>query len=294
VKFTHDGLSLWYGTPDAPAPVDSIEPRRGTSVVVGALPARPTNTVHVRYRVDRGLVHTAPGREVRTDHDRGVQYFVVDFPTFPTGHLVEYGPVLACGGRQVPGPQLAERFPSKFQLSSARAPAARAPEHRAGPTRPCSVPGLEFLANVGVEFERSQFVGDTPEGVRIDYFGKGGVVEGPRITGRLLPGSADHLFVRPDGVGMIRVRAVIETNDGAMLEVEYSGVLELGEDGYARACANNPPPYPKLVVCPRVLTGHPKYLWLNRLQCLGVGQVYLPEARLEFSLFGATAPPAAA
>ena len=91
---------------------------------------------------------------------------------------------------------------------------------------------------------------------------------------------------------MIRVRAVIATNDGAMLEVEYTGVLELGEDGYARACANDPPPYPKLVVCPRVLTGHPRYLWLNRLQCVGVGQVFLPEARLEFSLFGATAPSA--
>jgi hypothetical protein len=287
VKFTHDGLSLWYGTPDAPAPLDAIVGRDGASVVVGAHPARPTNSVQVRYRVDRGVVRSAPGRELRLDRAREAQYFIVELPPFPTGEVVEYLPVLGCAGRQVPGPHQTDRFPSKFRLADR---AASPPRPAAPPVRatPCFTPGLEFLANVGVDFERCEFVGETPEGVRIDYLGKGGKVDGPRIKGKLLPGSADHLFVRPDGVGVIRVRAVIETNDGAMFEVEYGGHLELGEDGYERARANDPPPFPTMVVSLRVLTGHPNYQWLNRAQCLGVGRICLPESRLEFALYSVT------
>jgi hypothetical protein len=32
---------------------------------------------------------------------------------------------------------------------------------------------------------------------------------------------------------------------------------------------------PALRVVPRYQTSHPDYLWLNRLQCLGIGQAFL-------------------
>src|ERR1700722_9485707 len=64
VKLTNDGLSLWYGTPDAPAPGDGgIVPRSGASLVVGVHPANPTNAVRVQFRVDGGVSQIVPGRE---------------------------------------------------------------------------------------------------------------------------------------------------------------------------------------------------------------------------------------
>jgi hypothetical protein len=117
MNLTHDGLTVWYGTPDAPAPAsDEVLARRGVSVVVGAHPYNPLNSVRLSYRVDDGLTHTLPGREIRVDYARNTQYFAVVFPTFITGESVEYGVTLQCGGRQVPAPHLTTRFRSRFRL----------------------------------------------------------------------------------------------------------------------------------------------------------------------------------
>jgi hypothetical protein len=119
VNLTEEGLSLWYGTPDAPAPADGeVVPRRGAWLVVGAHPANPTSGLQVRYRVDGGLVQTAAGRALRVDYERNFAYYAVAFPAFPTGEVVEYVPVLHCGGRQVPAAHRVDVFPSKFRLES--------------------------------------------------------------------------------------------------------------------------------------------------------------------------------
>jgi hypothetical protein len=124
VNLAHEGLHLWYGTPDAPVPFDGeVVPRRGASLVLGVHPSNPTNSVVVQYRVDGGIVRTVPGRELRNDYSRNVQYFVAVFPPFPTGDLVEYTPIFRCGGRQVPPPHVSERFRSGFRLE--RKPGSR-------------------------------------------------------------------------------------------------------------------------------------------------------------------------
>jgi hypothetical protein len=117
MNLSHDGLTLWYGTPDTPAPAsEEVIARRGVSIVVGAHPYNPLNSVRICYRVDDGLTHTLPGREIRVDYARNAQYFAVIFPTLITGEGVEYGVTLQCGGRQVPAPQLATRLRSRFRL----------------------------------------------------------------------------------------------------------------------------------------------------------------------------------
>ncbi len=133
MNLTHEGLCLWYGTPDTPGPFDhETVPRRGVSLVLGAHPPNPTNTVLVQYRVDGGMVRTVPARELRNDYERKVQYFVAVFPAFVTGDLVEYAPVLQCGGRQVPAPHLVDRFRSRFLLEPRALP--RRPSGRRAPS----------------------------------------------------------------------------------------------------------------------------------------------------------------
>jgi hypothetical protein len=285
VKLTHDGLSLWFSTPDAPTPrYDELVPRSGASIVIGVHPWNPTNAVFVRYRIDGGTVQTVPGREVRVDLDRQAQYFAATFPTFYTGDLVEYSPALSCGGRQVPPPHIADRFPAKFRLAPRQARAAqpvrtpRSPQHR-------FTAGLNFVATVAVEFDTPQFIGETAEGMRVNFLARGGTVDGDGFSGKVIEGSSDHLIVRRDGMGVVRIRAAFAADDGAILDVEAGGYVNFGPDGYRRAVAHHLPDRAPLVVSPLISTRHPKYRWLARIQCIGVGQTHLDAGQATYDVY---------
>jgi hypothetical protein len=117
----------------------------------------------------------------------------------------------------------------------------------------------------------AEVIGETPTGLRLNAYVTGGEVSGPRLRGRVLPVGGDWLTIRPDGVGVLDVRATMESHDGALIYCEYKGVMDLGADGYQRLLRNEPPARAAIQVAPRFLTSHPGYLWLNRLQCINVG-----------------------
>jgi hypothetical protein len=144
------------------------------------------------------------------------------------------------------------------------------------------VPELTFLAAVALRFDTPLSVGETPDGVRLD-FRVHGTVEGPALKGRFAPCSA-YLLIDPDGVGVINVRAPLQLDDGALAELEATGRYDFGDDGYRRAIEGDLP-NSALGWCPRFLTGHPRYLWLNRAQCLGVGELRPKETRVDYDLF---------
>jgi hypothetical protein len=294
VKLTHDGLSVWYGTPDAPAPGDEgIVAREGTSLVVGAHPANPTNSVLGRYRVDGGPVQTVPGRELRTDYDRQAQYFLVAFPPFPVGDLVEYSVVLGCGGRQVPSPAVASRLSSKFRLAPREQAAKVAP--RTAASDGSSVVGRRFDARLGfvvtvtLSFGPPQFIGETAAGMRINFFVREGTVRGDGVSGKVLEGTSDHLVVRRDGIGVIRILGNIVMDDGGGIDYESGGYVDLGADGYRMAVAHHLPDRLPIVLSPLISTRHPKYRWLSRVQCLGVGQTHLDAGQASYNIY-AVAP----
>ena len=108
--------------------------RRRTSLVVGAHPANPTNSVVVRYRVDGGARSDGAGAGA-SDRLRSAGAVL-------RGRLPGHSPPaiwsstrrsLSCAGRQVPAPHVADRFPSKFRLAAKETPAAAAGP--AGPRR---------------------------------------------------------------------------------------------------------------------------------------------------------------
>lgn len=132
---------------------------------------------------------------------------------------------------------------------------------------------LEFIGRIeGRLHPQPQVVGPTPEGLRIVFPLAGGRLEGPRIKGAVLPVGADFYLLRIDGVAQIDVRAAVMTDDGAMLYVTYTGVADMGEQGYENAVQGRVPNPIRLRVAPRIQTSHPAYAWLNRLQLLGVGE----------------------
>jgi Protein of unknown function (DUF3237) len=134
------------------------------------------------------------------------------------------------------------------------------------------------------ELAEVQVLGAVPEGARANFINGDAVeVRGARISGRMLSHGGDWLTVRRDGVALLDVRNVIETDGGARILYRYSGVADMGADGYERFLAGEAPPA-KLYGAPRMVTAHPELAWLNRLQCIVVGEIR-PDAPSELSVY---------
>jgi len=286
MNFTNDGLSLWYGTPDAPGPPEEVARGSRPALTVGVRPPSPSNTVEVLYRLDGGFVQRASAMERRTEYERDAQYFRAVFPPFAAGDMVEYCPIVTCAGRQAPPSSVAHRWPSKFRLGAPTRPIEQAAAPSA--SRSASARFLletEHICHLRLLFEPPEVIGDTPAGFRINYWVREGTASGPRLDAVVAPRAGDHFLIRRDGVGEVHVQATFQTGEGALLSVAYEGLAELGEDGYVKALAGQFAPFPAAVVTPRFLSGHPKYLWLNRLQCIGVGRVRMQELVFELDVF---------
>lgn len=118
-----------------------------------------------------------------------------------------------------------------------------------------------------------QVIGEVPEGARANFVNGDDVeVRGERVRGRMLPWGGDWLTVRRDGVALLDVRNVIETVEGARILYTYTGIADLGPDGFARFLAGDAPAA-QLRGAPRMSTGHPDFLWLNRRQCVVLGEI---------------------
>lgn len=132
---------------------------------------------------------------------------------------------------------------------------------------------LEYVFSfTGQLAAEQEVIGPTPEGLRIIFYSVGGEITGPKVTGRVHPTGGDWMVVRPDGIGVQDIRTTFETNDGALIYVTYSGLIDFGPNGYKDFLAGNLPKKAALRITPRFSTSHPSYVWLNRCVCLGIGE----------------------
>lgn len=130
-----------------------------------------------------------------------------------------------------------------------------------------------------------EVIGPVPEGIRINFYIKGGEVRGSKLNGRLKPVGADCFLVRRDGIGLLDVRTTIETADGALIDVAYSGIGDLGEDGYDKFLRGELPQKVALRTGPRMRTAHPAYQWVQRLHCVGIGEVDLGKSEVFYDVY---------
>ncbi len=128
------------------------------------------------------------------------------------------------------------------------------------------------LSYAGTLASPPEVIGPMADGIRVNFYSTGGEIGGPSIRGRLRPVGGDWMTIRRDGVALLDVRTTFETHDGALILVTYSGVADLGADGYDRFLRGDLPATVRLRISPRFATTHPEYQWLNRLHCLGVGE----------------------
>lgn len=150
---------------------------------------------------------------------------------------------------------------------------------------------LEHICSINATLDPNrEQIGPTPEGLKINIYVTGGEVTGPRIKGKVRPVGADWYTLRTDGVGILNVRATLETDDGALIYMTYRGVSDAGEGAYERFLKGEPPAGGAPIhTAPVLTTSHPDYLWVNRILCLGVGESFPESKRIGYDIYAVRA-----
>lgn len=128
------------------------------------------------------------------------------------------------------------------------------------------------IFRIEAELGEIQRFGNTPYGERRVIDIVGGRVDGPRLSGRVLPG-ADFQIIRTDGVTDIQARYGIETDAGGLILVSSDG-LRHGPAEVLAAIARGERVSPDLYYFRTVMrfeTADPPSSWLNRTIALATG-----------------------
>lgn len=161
--------------------------------------------------------------------------------------------------------------------------AAQAANTSTGPQGPIPF-AMDYLFSYTV-FVNPEVIGPVAEGIRVNLQAVGGTLNGPALKGKIRPQGADYLYVRTDGVAALDVRLTFETTENALIYATYTGVGELGLDGFTRFATGQVGGLIPLRVAPRFATSHPAYLYLNRLQCVGIGTGDLTTGTINFDIY---------
>ena len=108
--------------------------------------------------------------------------------------------------------------------------------------------------------------GAGPAGTRLIVEVVSAQVKGDRLRGEILgAAAADWMIAGPEGTGTVDARVTLQTDDGAVIFVQYNGRLDASPGSQFPMTA---------YVAPRFETGDERYAWLNRIQAVGKGILY--------------------
>jgi hypothetical protein len=129
---------------------------------------------------------------------------------------------------------------------------------------------VEHIFDMHVDLQPAQPI-STSIGTRLTFITTGGVIEGPKLQGELLPGGGDWLLVGSDGTGRVDVRATLRTHDGALIHYESRGIIKIPADGMQRLAAGEVLPFAETYVrtTPKFETADERYAWLSEVVAVG-------------------------
>ena len=143
------------------------------------------------------------------------------------------------------------------QTSPPAPPAAAARDQKAAEPH---APAFEYLGTLLAETGTRTVVENGPQGTRTIVQVVGGRFEGPRLKASVQTPAGDWITNRSDGSYRLDVRLTLKTDDGALILATYNGIGQTTAAGAS------------LRVAPLFETGDPRYVWLTRLQAIGVGE----------------------
>ena len=145
-------------------------------------------------------------------------------------------------------------------------------------------PELRFVFEIAVDVQTPLDLGQTQAGHRRIVMIAGGVVSGPRLQGRVLPGSADWQILRPDGAADLDARYTIQVEDGALIYVLNRGVRHGPAEVLARLNKGehvDPASY-YFRSAAAFETSAAAHAWLTRAVVVGVGERYPDKVVIRF------------
>ncbi len=149
--------------------------------------------------------------------------------------------------------------PFALAQTSSRGQATAAPRAQNATEEPRS-PAFEYLGTLRIETGTRTVVENGPQGTRTIVQVASGRFEGPRVKASVEIPSGDWITNRADGSYRLDVRLTLKTDDGALILVTYNGIGQTTNTGAS------------LRIAPLFETGDSRYVWLTRLQAVGVGE----------------------
>jgi len=122
---------------------------------------------------------------------------------------------------------------------------------------------LAPLCTLTLEVAPPIVLGVTPTGDRSVSEIRSAVVSGERLKAEMAGAAAADWMIRAGDLGVLDVRITLRTHDGAHIQMQYGGRLDLSSPQTGVVAS----------VAPLFETGDERYRWLNRIQAVGKGQV---------------------
>ncbi|MEU8226645.1 DUF3237 domain-containing protein [Kribbella sp. NPDC048915] len=141
---------------------------------------------------------------------------------------------------------------------------------------------LEDLCSLDIFFGDVPSV-PTPTGTRMLFAVQRGIVEGPKLSGAIVPGSIDWVTVGDDAIARVEVKAVIRTHDDALIQLTTTGRAQLGPQ-LGRFLAGELVTADEAYIrtSPLFETKDPRYTWLNHL--VTVARCDLSTSRIRYRI----------
>src|SRR5215212_6104431 len=131
----------------------------------------------------------------------------------------------------------------------------------------------EPIFSIRCELANILDVGAAPFGHRRVVNILGGTASGPKFNGRILPGGADWQVVAADGCIDLHARYTLESNTGALVQVDSKGLRSGPPDILARLGRGEDvdPSLYYFRTAMRFESAHPTTDWMNRILALARG-----------------------
>jgi hypothetical protein len=144
-------------------------------------------------------------------------------------------------------------------------------------TRPAIQAELVPLGILWAKFGEIHMLEGAPFGTRVIVDVIDFRFEGERLKGRMKgTPAADWGTAGSDGTFQLDVRATLESDDGAIIFVQYHGRCDISQGIEA--------PGP-VYSTPRFETGDPRYLWLNKVQAVQKGKVDFAKGEVVYQMY---------
>ena len=102
------------------------------------------------------------------------------------------------------------------------------------------LPDLELVFSIEAFIDPPRSSGPGLSGERLHIPITGGVVTGPRLTGKILPGGSDWPLIRTDGNSSVEAHYTIEASDGTLIYIVNKALRRSSVEVLARLRGGEP------------------------------------------------------